>query len=96
MDRARKLRQQPQTAEIVDFDEALLGSFALERRAELMAEAAMLARVFAPEGHPEALRAMARALSSGAKDREMDRRHARGLAAALNRLARQQEQGLQP
>jgi hypothetical protein len=32
---------------------------------------------------------MARALSAGAKDREMDRRHARGLAAALNRLARQ-------
>ena len=87
MDQARKPRPQAHTAEIVDFDEALLDAYPAERRADLMAEAAMLARVFAPEGGGEALRAMARALSSGAKDREMDRRHARGLAAALRRLS---------
>ena len=89
MDRARKFRPRPQPAEIVDFDDALLRTFAPERRAELMAEAEMLARVFAPEAAAPELQAMARALSAGAKDREMDRRHARGLAAALNRLARQ-------
>lgn len=91
MDRVRKFRLQPESAEILDFDEALLSTMSPERRAELTAEAAMLARVFAPEGDGEALRAMARALSSGAKDREMDRRHARGLAAALSRLATQQD-----
>ena len=90
MDHARKPKPEFRTAEIVDFDEALLESFAPERRADLLAEASMLSRVFAPGGEGEELQAMARALSSGAKDREMDRRHARGLAAALRRLARQQ------
>lgn len=76
--------------QVIDFDEAWLDSFAPERRADLLAEARMLARVFAPAGDDQALEAMARGLSAGAKDREMDRRHARGLAAALRRLARQQ------
>ena len=88
MDRVHTFRSELHSAEILDFDEALLASLPPERRAELMAEAAMLARVFAPKGQAEALNAMARALSAGAKDREMNRRHARGLAAALNRLAR--------
>jgi len=89
MNRARRLGPDPKPAEIIDFDEALLRTFPPERRAELMAEADMLARVFAPNAGTGELQAMARALSAGAKDREMDRRQARGLAAALNRLARQ-------
>lgn len=88
MDRAHKIKPRPETAEIVDFDEILLDTMSAERRADLLAEAAMLARVFAPGGAGEELQAMARVLSSGAKDREMDRRHARGLAAALHRIAK--------
>ena len=76
-------------AEILHFDDAVLEACGPALREELMTEAAMLAEAFAPEGGGEALQAMARALSSGAKDREMDRRHARGLAAALRRLAHQ-------
>jgi hypothetical protein len=90
MDHAKSIRSDPRCGQVVDFDEAWLDSFAPARRADLLAEARMLAHVFAPIGDGEALEAMARALSAGAKDREMDRRHARGLAAALHRLARQQ------
>jgi hypothetical protein len=89
MDHARQPSLQIRSAQVVDFDEALLDSFTPQRRADLMAEAGLLARVFSPGQDDQALRGMARALSSGAKDREMDRRHARGLAAALRRLARQ-------
>jgi hypothetical protein len=90
MDHAKAARSPVRPGQVVDFDEAWLDSFAPPRRADLIAEARMLARVFAPMGDGEALQAMARALSAGAKDREMDRRHARGLAAALRRLARQE------
>jgi hypothetical protein len=90
MDHAKPAPPHPRSAEIVDFDEVWLDRLAPERRADLLAEARLLARVFAPRDEAEALQAMARALSAGAKDREMDRRHARGLAAALRRLARQQ------
>jgi hypothetical protein len=48
----------------------------------------LLAQAFAPEGCADQLIAMAKALSSGARDSEMDRQHARRLAAALRRLAR--------
>jgi hypothetical protein len=79
----------PATAEVVDFDDAILDACSAELRADLLAEAAMLAHAFAPEGDPERLAAMARALSSGERDEEMDRNHARRLAAALRLLARQ-------
>jgi len=88
MDSVRKPRLQVVTAEVVDFDEALLDSYPPEHRSELMAEAALLAQAFAPGGRIEELEAMARSLSSGKNDAEMDRKHARGLAAALRRLAR--------
>ena len=88
MDSVRKPRLQVVTADVVDFDEALLDSYSPELRSELMAEAALLAQAFAPEGRVEELKAMAHALSSGRSDGEMDRKHARGLAAALRRLAR--------
>jgi hypothetical protein len=88
MDRARKPRPHALTAQIVDFDEALLGALPQEVRANVLAEAALLARAFAPHGEANALEAMARSLSSGARDREMDRKHARRLAAALRQLAK--------
>jgi len=78
---------QPASAEVFNFDDAMLGACAPDLRADLMAEAAMLAQAFAPEGDPAHLTAMAQALSSGERDSEMDRNHARRLAAALRHLA---------
>jgi hypothetical protein len=88
MDYARKPAPQGHSAEVVDFDDALFDSFAPELRGELMAEAHMLAQAFAPEGRAEELDAMALALSLGKSDGDMDRQRARGLAAALRRLAK--------
>lgn len=51
-------------------------------------EARLLAGVFAPGGEADALTRMAAQLSAGERDGEMDRAHARLLAAALKRLAR--------
>jgi hypothetical protein len=86
-DTQRRLRPLP-TAEIVDFDEALLATCTPELRAELMTEAAMLAQAFAPEGDAEDLLAMAGVLSSGDRDAEIGRARARQLAAALKHMAK--------
>lgn len=88
MDSVRKPRLEVGTGDIVDFDEALLTSYPPERRSELLIEAAMLAQAFAPKGRAEELEALAKGLSSGKSDADMSRKHARGLAAALRRLAR--------
>ena len=80
-------RASPATSEVVNFDEAMLDACSAQLRADLLAEAAMLAQAFAPEGDPAHLTAMAHALSSGARDGEMDRNHARRVAAALRHLA---------
>jgi len=48
----------------------------------------MLAEAFAPEGRREQLLAMAAAMISGARATQMDGAHARRLACALRRLAR--------
>lgn len=77
----------PPTAEVLDFDGALLDALPPEVRSQLMSEAALLAQAFAPAGRSEELEIMARTLSAGEHDAEMDRKHARGLAAALRRLA---------
>lgn len=86
------MHQRPQTlaadGKIVDFDEALLSACPLEQLAALMAEAAILADVFAPQRRRHAIAALARELQSGVRDLEMGRAHARLLAAALRRLAR--------
>jgi hypothetical protein len=87
MDRAGRTRPDIRTAEIVDFDEALLATFASKTRRELMTEAHLLAQAFSPECRREELETMARTLMAGGRA-ELDRRHARGLAAALRRLAR--------
>ncbi len=81
---------EPATAEVISFDDAMLDACLPALRADLLAEAAILAQAFAPEGDPLDLIAMAHALSTGERDAEMDRRHARHLAAALRHLARRQ------
>ena len=88
MNRAGQPRQTPPAGEVIDFDAALLHAFSPEMRSRLMSEAALLAQAFAPEGRAEELELMARTLSAGEHDGQMDRKHARGLAAALHRLAR--------
>ena len=75
------------TSQILDFDEALLDACSAHIRAELLAEAAMLAQAFAPAGETERLLAMAQVLSSGERDDDLGRNHARRLAAALRHLA---------
>lgn len=77
-----------QVCEIVDFDTAMLDACPPETRADLLREAQLLADVFAPDGTPSALAGIADQLSNGSRDGEMDRAHARRLAAALKRLAR--------
>jgi hypothetical protein len=78
----------PPTAQVVNFDDAMLDACSPEQRTDLLAEAAMLAQAFAPEGAAEHLLSMAQVLSAGGRDAEMGRNHARRLAAALRYLAR--------
>ena len=89
MGRVRENETPSQVCEIVDFDTALLNACAPETRADLLREAKLLAGVFAPKGGSGALLEMADQLSSGARDAEFQRAHARRLAAALKRLARE-------
>lgn len=91
MARASEQSKTRRTGEIVDFDEAFLDACDPHLRAELLMEAQLLAGVFAPGGDSVSLRAMAVQLSAGARDAEMERAHARRLAAALKRLARDAE-----
>jgi hypothetical protein len=76
------------SAELIDFDQVMLDACPPEIKADLLMEAKLLAGVFAPKGDSEALLRVAAQLSSGERDAEMDRAHARRVAAALKRLAR--------
>lgn len=87
MDPARPTHPSPPTAEVLDFDAALLAASAQDVREDVMAEAMLLADAFAPEGRAEELRLMAAALISGERGDPSDRARARLLAAALRRLA---------
>ena len=78
----------PPTAQVVNFDDAMLDSCSPQQRADLLSEAVRLAQAFAPEGEAEHLLSMAQILSAGERDGEMGRNHARRLAAALRHLAR--------
>lgn len=89
MEGSRRHSAGGESADVIDFDEALLNACAPEIRADLMLEARLLAGVFAPNGSADALARMARQLSAGERDAEMDRAHARRIAAALKRLARE-------
>ena len=74
--------------EVVDFDEALLDACPAQLRADVMMEAELLVGVFAPGREPDRLDRIAAQLSAGERDGEMNRAHARRLAAALKRIAR--------
>lgn len=87
MNRARQHQDQAPTCEVIDFDEALLDACPTEERSELLTEARIVAHAFARTGTPDELQALAESLSTGGKDSEMARAHARKLAAALKRLA---------
>ena len=89
MDKHSEKGAQPETAKVVNFEDALLGACPPEARAQVLAEAALLADAFAPDGRSEQLTAMAQALTTDGPDPHLDREHARRLAAALRRLARQ-------
>lgn len=78
-----------QTSNVVDFDEAFLDACPEDERRNLLAEAELLARAFAPEKRREELQAMAATLTAGARDDEVGRVHARRLAAALRHLGRE-------
>ncbi|RAK63050.1 hypothetical protein [Phenylobacterium kunshanense] len=86
MAHARRQEGQP-ACKIIDFDEAWLNACDAEQRADLMAEAKLLAGAFAPSGGADLVR-LAAELSAGRRDEEMNRAHARRLAAALKRLGK--------
>lgn len=93
MDRRQsRARSSRPSAKVVDFDEALLATFPAELQAELRAEAEMLSCALTQAGCPAELEGMAHALCRNdgetAGDVTMDRRRARGLAAAIRLLAR--------
>lgn len=87
MNRARHSDQPQEPCEIIDFDEALLDRCPPEEREDLLTEARIVAHAFSDSGAPEELEEMADSLSAGERDIDMDRAHARKLAAALRRLA---------
>jgi hypothetical protein len=88
MSHAQKSEPETSACEVIDFGEALIDACPPDEREELMTEADILAQAFAGGRGGEALEEMAEALSTGSRDAEMDRAHARKLAAALRRLAR--------
>ena len=87
MSRTRPSDRPEAPCEIIDFDDALLDACPAEEREELLTEARIVAHAFSETGAAEELEAMAEILSAGGRDQEMDRAHARKLAAALKRLA---------
>jgi len=87
MTQLRKTVPRQGGAEVVDFDAVLLAACPAQDREDLIAEAAMLAEAFAPEGRAEELRAMASALARDARGAGLDRPRATLLAAALRKLA---------
>ena len=88
MKHARNYEGLREACEIIDFEEALLGALAPDVLSDVITEAQILAAAFAPDGGRGALERVAMALWSGAHDAEMDRAHARRLAAAIRRLAK--------
>jgi hypothetical protein len=87
MNRAPKTEDLPQVCEVIDFDEALLDHCPPEEREDLLIEARILAHAFAKTGSADELERMAHILSTGGRDAELGRAHARKVAAALKRLA---------
>ena len=77
-----------ETAEIIDFDAALLARCPPELRDDLMTEATMLADACSPDERAEELEAIARSLCDGERQADMGRARARRLAAAIRSIAR--------
>ena len=88
MDRQQDQERRRTGAEVIDFDEAMLDACAPQERADLAAEAELLASAFAPRRRPRDLTRMATQLSAGEPHAGPARHHERRLAAALKRLAR--------
>jgi hypothetical protein len=88
MGHARKSETRQESCEVIDFDDALLDACPAEEKAELLTEARIIAKAFAAEGGVEELHEMAETLSTGFREAEMQRTHARKLSAALKRLAK--------
>lgn len=88
MTRARRHEGPGETCKIVDFDEILLDACPASLRDDVMTEARLLAGVLAPDRGAAELDRVAAQLSAGERDGEMNRAHARRLAAALRHLAR--------
>jgi hypothetical protein len=89
MNRPRHIERSLPECEVIDFDEALLDACAPEERADLLTEARILAYAFSETGSAEDLHEMAQMLSTGRRDSEMGRAHARKVSAALRRLAQE-------
>jgi hypothetical protein len=87
MNRPRHTNPELDQCVIVDFDDALLDACSPDERTELMTEAKILAHALG-EVDLAKLEVLARELSVGARDQDMDRAHARKLSAALRRLAK--------
>jgi len=88
MNHAQKSDPQKSGCEVIDFGEALIDACPADEREELMTEASILAQAFSAGPDGKALEEMAEALSAGGRDTDMGRAHARKLAAALRRLAK--------
>jgi hypothetical protein len=87
MNRLRQQQFPREPCEIIDFDDVLLDACPPEERADLLVEARIVAHAFGEHGGADELEAIAESLSAGTRDGEMERAHARKLAAALKRLA---------
>ena len=88
MDQSPREHHASAGGEVVDFDEALLDSHPPGELAELLREAELLTRAFAPEGRAAHIGALADELTSGVRALERGRCYAVRLAAALRRLAK--------
>lgn len=89
MNRPRHIEPNLPECEVIDFDEVLLNACAPEERADLLTEARILSSAFSESGSPDDLQVMARTLTAGRRDSEMGQAHARKVAAALRRLAKE-------
>jgi hypothetical protein len=88
MDHAPSPQEPREGGEVVDFGDAVLQACPAEERIEVMTEAAMVAKAFAPQGRPAQIEALAQELRTGAREHWRGRRRLLSLAAALRRLAR--------
>lgn len=88
MTNARVDRTGSKGGKVVEFDQGLLDACPPDVRAEILTEASLLAQALRPEERSAQLTTIADALASRRHEGEPDRLHARRLAAALRRLAR--------